>query len=122
MHAMAHSKVSWLFDAAKRIDDLWWQDMSVGAQLLCEHCLQSSKCGDGRVYFCHRNVLYTVGLVAMTQRNLSTGRIRRIKRVEEPFSFPKHRVPLIRTSPDACHVVDIGFRETEPFREARRVD
>ena len=116
MHAMALPRIRWLFDAASSLNDLWWKDMAVGIQLLCERKLQDSRCGDSKVYYSHRNALYVADLVTMTQLNLSTGRLRRIRRVEESFTMAQHRVSFIRFSPDAHHEADNGFREIEPFR------
>ena len=112
---MALPRIRWLYDAASCLNDLWWRDMAVGIQLLCERKLQSSKCGDSKVYYSHRNVLYVADLVTMTQLNLSTGRLRRIRRVEESFAIEQHRVSFIRFSPDAHHEADNGFREVESF-------
>ena len=113
---MSFPKIRWLYDAASCLNDLWWRDMAVGVQLLCERRLQSSKCGDSKVYYSYRNVLYVADLVTMTQLNLSTGRLRRIRRMEEPFAIEQHRISSIRFSPDPHQEADNGFREIEPFR------
>jgi hypothetical protein len=116
MHAMAFL-VKWTFNAANRVEDVWWKEMVIGAQLLCEHYLQASHHGDSKIYFNHERTLYVIDLVKMTQQNLSTGRLRHIRRVEEPFVPPSQSLPFLRSLPEACHTADNSFRERDPFRD-----
>ena len=117
MHAMAYSMVKWTFNAANRVDDVWWKEMGIGAQLLCEHYLQSSHHGDSKIYFCHRRALYVIDLVRMTQQNLSTGKLRQIQRVEGSIVLPSQPSLPSTSPPEACHTADYTFREEDPFRD-----
>ena len=86
MHAMALSMVKWTFNAANADNDTWWKDMSLDAQLLCERYLQSCHRGNSKIYVTHRRIMYAIDLMAMTQQNLSTGKMRQIRRSETTFT------------------------------------
>ena len=116
MHAMALSMVKWTFNAANAVDDIWWQDMSIGAQLLCEHYLQSCHHGNSKVYFNHRKIMYVIDLVTMTQQNLSTGKLRQIRRSEAPFTSSSRPIPLAGACSEPCRIANHNFREIEAFR------
>ena len=116
MHAMAYL-VKWTFNAANRVEDVWWKEMSIEAQILCEELLQTTHRGDSKVYFCHKRALYAIDLVKMTQQNLSTGRVRRIRRIEEMFNRPRRQLSPLREIPEACRAADYSFREADPFRD-----
>ena len=116
MHAMAHSMVKWTFNAANTVNDTWWKDMSIGAQLLCEQYLQSCHHGNSKIYFNHRRIMYVIDLVTMTQQNLSTGKLRQIRRSEEPYTPPSRPIPLAGACPEPCRSAEQNFREIEAFR------
>ena len=103
--------VRWMFNAANRAGDI----MGIGAQFLCERYLQSSHHGDSKVYFVHKEALYVIDLVQMSQRNLSTGRLRQIRRVEEYIMLPKRPTSSSHSPPETCLTVEPGFREGAPF-------
>ena len=109
--------VKWIFNAANRVDDVWWKEMGISAQLLCEHYLQSSHHGDSKIYFVHKRALYVIDLVKMTQQNLSTGKLRQIRRVEESIVLPSQPSSSSSSPPEACHTAESGFREEDPFRD-----
>ena len=96
--------------------------MGIGAQLLCERYLQSCHHGDSRIYFCHQKALYVVDTVNMTQQNLSTGKLRQIKRLEEPFVLPNQPLLSSRHLPEACHIAEYDFREVNPFKNVAEDD
>jgi hypothetical protein len=116
MHAMAHSMVRWTFNAANTVSDTWWKDMSIGAQLLCEHYLQSCHHGGSKIYFKHRKVMYVIDLVTMTQQNLSTGKLRQVRRSETTFTPPTGAIHPAGASSEPCHTAEHNFREIEAFR------
>ena len=116
MHAMALAMVKWTFNAANAVDDTWWQDMSIGAQLLCEHYLQSCHHGNSKVYFNHRKIMYVIDLVTMTQQNLSTGKLRQIRRSEAPLTPSSKPRPLANHCVELCHITNRNFREIDAFR------
>ena len=119
---MALLVVKWIFNAADRVDDIWWKEMGIGAQMMCEHYLQASHHGDSKIYFCHKRAIYVIDLVKMTQQNLSTGRLRHIRRIEELFVPPSQSSPSLRSLPEACHTADHSFREEDPFRDRLQDD
>ena len=116
MHAMALSMVKWTFNAANAENDTWWKDMSVDAQLLCERYLQSCHRGNSKIYVNHRKIMYAIDLMAMTQQNLSTGKMRQIRRSETTFTpSSKPRLPAGACS-EPCSIAEHSLREIEAFR------
>ena len=76
--------IRWQFDNCKPGDlDSWWKDMRIETQLLCERALQYSGRGGSLLYFNYEDqVMYMINIVLMIQRNLRTGRVRPLRRVE----------------------------------------
>ena len=82
--------IRWQFDNCKPGDlDSWWKDMRIETQLLCERALQYSGRGGSLLYFNYEEqAMYMIDIVLMIQRNLRTGRVRPLRRVEvQNFSF-----------------------------------
>ena len=119
---MAHSMIKWTFNAANAVNDVWWREMGISAQLLCEHYLQSCHHGDSKIYYYHKRVMYVVDLVKMTQQNLSTGKLRQIQRIEAPFVLPNRPLSSMGEIPEACHIAEYNFREIDPFKNVAEDD
>ena len=109
------SLVRWNFNASNQAGDVWWREMSLEAQLLCEKYLQTTHRGDSKVHFCHRQILYAIDLTRMTQQNLSTGRLRHIQRSEVTFIRPSRQIPPPHATPEAALTAEPDFRETIVF-------
>ena len=116
MHAMALSMVKWTFNAANAENDTWWKDMSVDAQLLCERYLQSCHRGNCKIYVNHRKIMYAIDLITMTQQNMSTGKMRQIRRSETTFTPPRQSRHPIAICSEPCGIAEHCFREIEAFR------
>jgi hypothetical protein len=113
------SLIRWMFNAGKTTDEIWWKDMSVDVQVLCERHLQSTHKGDSKIHFCRQQVVYSIDMSVMTQQNLTTGRLRTIKRSEMQFirsgrqEQPWQEVPA---PPDSAHG---SFREPAFCRDSK---
>jgi hypothetical protein len=108
-----------MFNAGKTTDEIWWKDMSVDVQVLCERHLQSTHKGDSKIHFCHQQVIYSIDLSIMTQQNLTTGRLRTIRRSEVQFvRSGRQEQPLqeVPAPPDLAHA---SFRELGLSRDSR---
>ena len=103
--------VNWMYNAADKPNDIYWQRMHIDAELLCELTLQNTIRGDSRVYYCLKSVcLYAIDISQMIQTNLSSGRIRRIRRTETPAS--KYNLQLdIKATPNRPEPAFAQFRE-----------
>ena len=106
------SLVRWNFNAANQTGDVWWKEMSLEAQMLCEKYLQTTHRGDSKVHFCHRQILYAIDLARMTQQNLSTGKLRHIQRSEVTFVRSSRQFPPLHEVPEAALTAEHNFRET----------
>ena len=109
------SLVKWTFNAADRTGDVWWKDMNLEAQVLCEKYLQATHRGDSKVHFCHRQILYAIDLARMTQQNLTTGKLRHIQQIEVKFIRSNRQSSPMREIPEAAPAADHSFREAEIF-------
>ena len=64
------SLVKWMFNAANRTDDVWWKEMRIETQVLCEKFLQSTHRGGSHIYFCYADQrIYSVDKTNMTQND-----------------------------------------------------
>lgn len=79
------SIVNWMYNAADKPDNIHWERMHIGAELLCELTLQSTIRGNSKTFYCFKSIcIYAIDITEMTQTNLSSGRTRKIRRLEIP--------------------------------------
>jgi hypothetical protein len=108
-----------MFNAAKQADDIWWKDMTLEAQVLCERHLQSTHRGNSKIHFCHQQVLYSIDLSVMTQQNLTTGRLRTIRRLEVQFIRSERQEQSMLEVPAPPDTAHASFREVGLSRDSR---
>ena len=103
--------VSWMFNAADKPGDVVWQRMNIGAELLCESTLQGTIRGCSKIFYCFESIcIYAIDITEMTQTNLSTGKVRSVRRAEtlaSRFTLKFGLTANDKTPELACH----GFRE-----------
>ena len=98
--------VSWMFNAADKPGDVVWQRMGIGAELLCESTLQGTIRGCSKIFYCFESIcIYAIDITEMTQTNLSTGKVRSVRRAETPASKFTLRFGLIADdkTPELAH-------------------
>ena len=105
------SIVSWMFNAADKPEDVYWKQMHIEAELLCELTLQGTIRGGSKAYYCYESVnLYAIDISQMIQTNLSTGKMRKIRRMETSAS--RYNLQFdIRTMPKRPEPAFAQFRE-----------
>ena len=86
MHPQAMAlAVIWQVAGSRDVDEKssWWLDMRIETQMLCECALgESSFCGSHLHFHYEHSIRYHINLVKMTQRNLQTGTLRQLRRLE----------------------------------------
>jgi hypothetical protein len=110
------SLVKWMFNAAKQTEEVWWKEMTIEAQILCEQHLQSTHRGNSKIHFCHKQVLYSIDLSSMIQQNLTTGRLRPIRRSESQFIRSERQSSPMLDIPAPPDIAHVSFREVSLCR------